>query len=103
MIVADVFPVPSAVAVRIDFCAFVNIDLLRGYTGGMNELHLLGFPVAQSGGALESVQMIFIKRLFGNRGSADRIGCHRSLHGVGASLVLLNLADVTGHQLDASV
>src|ERR1039458_4269250 len=67
VVVADILPVPAVVAIGIDLGAVVDVDLLCGYAGGMDELHLLGFAITQSGAAFERVEVVFIKGLLGNR------------------------------------
>src|SRR2546423_7222479 len=67
MIIAYVFPVPSAVTVEVNLCAIVNIQLLAGDARCMYELDLLGLAIAQCCGSLQAVEMIFIESLFRDR------------------------------------
>src|SRR4051794_2397771 len=105
MIVADVFPVPSHIAVGIDFRAVVDVKLLCGDTGGMNEFDLFGLAVPETGRAFESVEVVFVKSLLGHSGPrSDRTGRYRyHLGKVPATDSGLDLIHIPSHQLDARI
>src|ERR1035437_3058735 len=105
MIVADVVPVPSVVAVGVDLDAVVDVDLFRAHPRRVDEFLLFGFAVAQRSGAFERVEVVLVEGFFGD-GRARHPGgpvYNLHLHNPPVAHARLNFIHVPGHELDARV
>src|SRR6202011_3849313 len=100
-VVANVIPAPAVVAVDVDLDAVVNIDLFRAHSRRANELYLLGFAVAQSSGAFESIEVVLVECLLGDGWNESPSNYNHLASHPAASTdpFRLNLVHVPGHEL----
>src|SRR5208337_1133801 len=106
-VLSNAFHAPTLVLALVDLYPVVNVKPLRLDSGSAHELHLLGFLIVERGWAVQLVEMVFFKRLFGNLRNAAGYSSDRppgsETWPIKRTLLRLNLADVPGHQFDPGV
>ena len=68
LVLADALLVPTAIALLVDFETVVYVEAPGRNALGADELHLLGFSVAQGRRASERVEVILVEGAFGDPG-----------------------------------